>query len=394
MTQRMNIATIVLKALRLLLLSIWLFTAHAFSYQTTITDADRKEMLAVLFKDELSAAQNGKELTITVSPRTDSSWLLELPGIRFKKLKYEEENQTPEYYELRHSKLGPDYVEIWLGKGSYCVKNGPNYQFRKQNGKWNAKVDTYSESFSASGSSCPSCQPGLNSVYQSKLQRTIPGSVMEAPTSIALLLTGKTFATRCKRSEEKDIRCEVDLSLDFTNQGKQPAIILQPYGEYEFWHGASSLGLTKADFTYRNYAFTSAAWPSIYDTDEYRRLADALDQAMPPPNLTRVIAPGESWNWKTTIHIRFADENTCNALNGVRIGWKEIEKLSAPVWLEVSYEMWPFNVENFKKNLGGQLRERWKRYGVLYLEEKARRYWFAHVTSEPIELDFQKVQLQ
>jgi hypothetical protein len=56
--------------------------------------------------------------------------------------------------------------------------------------------------------------------------------------------------------------------------------------------------------------------------------------------------------------------------------------------------MWPFNVENFKEDLGGRLRERWKQYGVLYLEEKSDRYWFAHITSEPIELDLRAAELK
>jgi len=49
--------------------------------------------------------------------------------------------------------------------------------------------------------------------------------------------------------------------------------------------------------------------------------------------------------------------------------------------------MWPFNVENFKPDLGGKLRKRWKPYGTLYLEEKSPRYWLARIASEPIELD-------
>jgi hypothetical protein len=107
-----------------------------------------------------------------------------------------------------------------------------------------------------------------------------------------------------------------------------------------------------------------------------------------------VIAPGESWSWNTTIQLGFAEENTCGGSIGVEIGWREIKNLSAPVWLRVSYEMWPFNVENFKRDLGGRLRKRWKSHGMLYLEEKLGRFWSAHLTSEPVELDFQQVELR
>jgi len=60
---------------------------------------------------------------------------------------------------------------------------------------------------------------------------------------------------------------------------------------------------------------------------------------------------------------------------------------------EISYEMWSFNVENFRPDRRGKLRKRWKRYGTLYLERKSSRYWFARITSKPIELDLCHVSL-
>jgi hypothetical protein len=379
----------------ILFISILIFNAHAYStsiHQVDLTDADKKAILFILFEVELAASKN-EELTIFLSPQTDNKWLLELPDIRFKQLSYEEENHVSEYYELRDTKIERDYIEVWLTKGNYCKKTGAEYQFRKEHGKWKAQIARTSESFTASGTTCLGCKTGSGSLYKLKLG-TAQAALKELPKRKDLLLTGKALAIRCKRNDAKYIGCEVDLSLDFLNQGNQPIVILQPYGDYEFWQGARSLALTKADSETYNYVYSVVGWPSIYDTDKYRRLAQGLDQATPPANLTRVIASGESWKWKTTIQLGVAEENTCSGSVGVQIGWSEIKNLSAPIWLEVSYEMWPFNVENFKKDLGGQLRERWKKYGILYLEEKSERYWFAHLTSRPMELDFRQVQLQ
>ena len=357
--------------------SILLFTVHASIYQIALTDTDKKEILSILFEHDPSAAP--KE--ILLSPRTDANWVLELPGIRFRQLSYVEEKETSEYYELRDVKVHRDYVELWLSKGNYCKKIDTGYQFRKEGSQWKAKITQGGESFTASGTTCAGCK------IDSGIKRQATPS-----TPQDLRLTGKATGISCQRSEVKYVRCNVDLSLDFINQGNQPIIILQPHGEYEFWQGGRSLALTKADSEANNYVYSSAAWPSIYDTEEYRLLAERLDQPTPPANLTRVLAPGESWAWNTKIQLALAEENACSGSTGVEIGWKEIRKLTAPVWLEVSYEMWPFNVENFKKDLGGQLRERWKRYGILYLEEKSTRFWFAHLTSEPIELDFRQVE--
>lgn len=36
----------------------------------------------------------------------------------------------------------------------------------------------------------------------------------------------------------------------------------------------------------------------------------------------------------------------------MEIGWEEVKRRNAPLWLRVSCEMWPINVENFKPHLG------------------------------------------
>ena len=377
----------------ILLISIVVINAFVYGSpndQNVLTDADRKEILAVLFEQELAASQNETPRTIPLSPGTNSNWLLELPGIRFKRLKYEEERQVSEYYDLRDVKIQRDFVEVWLSKGNYCKKAGSNFQFRKEGGTWKFKSTRASESFTSPGTACVGCTTGSGSVYVLK-HKAARGREAQPKD---LLLTGKALAIRCRRDARPYIGCEIDLSLDFSNRGNEPVIILQPHGDYAFWQGARSLALTKADSEAHNYVYKAAAWPSFYNSENYRRLAEALDQATPPAPVTRTLGPGESWNWTTTIQLGVAEENSCSRSVGVEIGWKEIKKLSAPIWLEVSYEMWPFNVENFKRDLGGQLRKRWKKYGNLYLEEKSNNYWSAHLTSEPIELNFQPVELK
>jgi len=373
----------------LLIIGVLLFTAHASTtsiYQMTLTDADRKEILSILFERELVVAKQ-KELVILLSPLTDTKWPLDLPGIRFKKLNYGEEKQVSEYYELSVNKIDRNYVEVWFSKGNYCKKSGESYRFRKENGKWVANPHRSFQSFGGSGS-CPACELGSGSGHKAK-----PGTVEAKEPPKTLVLTGKVLATRCKRFEEKDILCELDLSLDFVNLGKEPIIILQPNGAYDFWHGATNLALSKADAEAYNYVYSHGAWPSVYRWEMYRVLAEKLDQATPPANVTRIIAPSESWNYKTTVRLKLNEEKTCNYSMGVEIGWKEIKKLTSPVWMEVSFEMWPTNVENFRSDLGEQLRKRWKQHGILYLEERHHRRSFASVSSEPIELDFQQVEL-
>jgi hypothetical protein len=125
----------------------------------------------------------------------------------------------------------------------------------------------------------------------------------------------------------------------------------------------------------------------------YQRLANLLDQSVPPTGITRVLLSNASWDWDTSITLSLREGNSCNQHVGVEIGWEEIKRLTAPLWLRVSYEMWPFNVENFKPNLGGILQKRWQSQGLLYLEEKTGKYWQAILTSEPIEFPLNHIDL-
>ncbi|HZN09250.1 MAG TPA: hypothetical protein VFB65_20820 [Pyrinomonadaceae bacterium] len=364
-------------------MSVIILLMSVLIYQTNLTDADKKQILSLLFQPD-------QERTILLSPRTDPNWMLDLPGIRFKKLSYGEERRVSEYYELRDIKIHDDYVELWISKGNYCKKTGTGYELRKKDGEWKAKIVRSTESYMVTGSVCLGCKTGSGSVY--KLKHATEAK--EPPPRKDLLLTGNVLATRCKPGQGKNIFCDLDVSLEFSNHGSQPVIILQPHGMFEFWQGGESLALTKAESEAYNYVYSREEWPSLSRSEEYRQLAEGLDQPTPPRSLTRAIAPGESWKWKTKILLVVAEQNTCDEAVGVAIGWREIKRLSAPVWLRVSYEMWPFNVENFKKGLGGTLRERWKKHGTLYLEEERSDRWFAHLTSEPIELDFQSVEIK
>ena len=375
------------------LLFVWVanFSAHSAPlYDLVLTDADKREIFSQILKRELGSIQNEQDVVILLSPRTNTDWLPEIPGVRFKQLAYGEESKVPEYYEIGTFQIHGNRVEVMVTKGNYCKKVGSIYQFHKEHGNWQGKTINATESFTVGGD-CVGCKTGSGLVYKVKSD-AVKSKDDDEPN--ALVLAGKVLGTRCKLNNTRYIACEIDLRLDFSNKSSTPIIILQPFGEYKFWHGGNSLSLNKTDANSYNYVYLSSAWPSIYKTSEYSQLAEQLDQKSPPPNLTRIINPNESWNWNTTILLGLEQENNCNGATGVEIGWRAIKELTSSLWLKISYEMWPFNVENFKKDLGGKLRERWKQYGNLYLEEKSDSYWFAHITSEPIELDLRQTQLQ
>jgi len=206
-----------------------------------------------------------------------------------------------------------------------------------------------------------------------------------------LLLRGEVLGVQFEGSADRLRRYRVTLNLEFFNSGQEPIIILQPFGDKVFWLGGVSLARTEDEAKAQVEFYSFAAWPSIYHFPVYRELAQRLDKPLPPSDVTRILKPKESWFWRTDTDLIALEEKPAS-YSGQKLTAEEIKKLPAPIWLRAYLEMWPFNVENFKPGLGGKLRKRWSKVGVLYLQEKEKgdRFWFGHITSEPIPLDLSK----
>jgi len=361
-----------------------------------IPDEDKRKILALLFRQELAPRQDGEQVAVLLSPGVEPGWLPEVSGVSFRRLGYEEIKEVREYYDLMGFERHGEEIRVQLTRGNYCKKVGYIYRFRREGTEWRLYPGNLVESY-AVGGSCPGCETGSGARYSVNALWPTPAKKAadeQKPGQDKPSLTGKVRAVVCRRGDGQRVDCRVDVGLEFSNNGARPLIILQPHDDYRFWHGATSLALTEADSRAAVNVYSRSAWPSFYSFPKYRRLAKRLDRPDPPAGVTRVLRPGEGWKWETSVTLNVGAVNSCDGSVGVEIGWEEIKRLGAPLWLRVAYETWPFNVENFKPGLGGKLRSRWARHGVLHLEEKSGRFWFATVVSEPIELDMRRVRIE
>lgn len=358
--------------------------------QTRPSDSEMKEVIRLLLEREVPRSTDGAPVTVLLDPNVRSGWIPEVPGYAIRQLSYDEWKRVPEFYELTWQSKKRNVLEVALAKGKYCVKAGRRYEFRRKAGAWQAKVVGEVGSTSLSGSRCYGCAIGSGATYSVRPKFT--NRPASSPPPGNLHLTGSVGKVDCSK-DDKYVRCNAELNLKFTNIGRTPMIILQPQGEYKFWHGGTSLALSEQESRTNSLVYIASAWPSVYEFPMYQTLANLLDQSDPPPGVTRVLLPNASWSWATSIMFKLAEGNSCDQHVGVEIGWEEIKQRTTPLWLRVSYEMWPFNVENFKPNLGGILQKRWQRHGLLYLEEKSGKYWQARVTSEPIEFPLNQIEL-
>lgn len=195
-----------------------------------------------------------------------------------------------------------------------------------------------------------------------------------------LCLRGRVVKVELMREDKHSIVFDVKLRLEFINTGDMPIIILQR----EFWLEAKRLARSAEDARANKYLYLSSQLPSVSTSPEWKELRRHLNQPSPPPDLTRVLAPGESLPYETnaTLYIEKA-----GSFDKTSQSWDTIKQAS-PVWLQVTLEMWAVNIEPRvdPQNLefGKMLQRRWQQVGKLQLES---------LTSEPMPLDFSSLTL-
>jgi hypothetical protein len=200
-----------------------------------------------------------------------------------------------------------------------------------------------------------------------------------------LIVRAKVLEAKIDFSDEKMPRCALKIETTFTNEGDEPIIILQPVEEFDgfddfiFSSGVNMFGKNENG----NYLIqTSGALPStcISCNEELRKL---LDQKTPPDKYTKILKPKESFT--------FID----NSIFGMPLktssgiyGWDEIKINNWKIFGNISYSMFPINLEKYGRNFGQKLQKRWQKYGILYIRDT-----HSLITSEKFEIDLTDKQV-
>jgi hypothetical protein len=190
----------------------------------------------------------------------------------------------------------------------------------------------------------------------------------------SLSLTGHVISVEKISEDASSVGFKVGLRLTFRNIGSNPIIIYRD----SIWLGAALIARSSDDASAAKYLHRSSAWPSVWGKSSRVKLRQKLDQPIPPQDITKILKPGESYEYETGTHLGFEKKER---YDGTSKAWDEI-KLASPVWIQVTLEMWPINAEP-KVNpenpeFGKELRERWKDSGEL---------WLDYLTSQPMKLD-------
>lgn len=188
-------------------------------------------------------------------------------------------------------------------------------------------------------------------------------------------LRGQVAKVEFSREDAHSIIFNVKLRLELVNAGNRPVILLR----HPFWLGALTLARSPEDAKGYKYIYQSSTWPSVSGAPEWKALRQSLDQRNPPSDLTRAVGSGETFQYETDSVLYIEKQGNFDKTSQP---WDVIRR-SSPVWLQVSLEIWPVNVEpKVDPNhleFGEMLQRRWQQFGQLQLER---------LTSEPMQLSF------
>lgn len=199
-----------------------------------------------------------------------------------------------------------------------------------------------------------------------------------------LVVRGNITDLTVDRSDKHYVRFYAKIAAQFVNEGTENIILFKPEFDKGYWLGGRSLSLTENG----EQIFGNGQWQSVSGDESYRKLAEGLDFKVPPKELTITLKPGETWNLQSETQIGFSAEEERSTFPKRR-SWKEMQEFPPQLWLTVSYEILPWNIEYFKPNLIRKLAKRWRSYGNVLIETKKEgRFNQFTVSSEPMVIDF------
>ena len=199
-----------------------------------------------------------------------------------------------------------------------------------------------------------------------------------------LVVRGKVTDIEVDRSDKNYVRFFAVINAEFINEGTENIILFKPEFDNGYWLGGRSLSVTENSKDIFGYGL----WQSVSGADSYQKLAENLDVKTPPKDLTITLQPKERWDLQSKTDIFFG----AKTLGLGQKTWEEMQNFPLKLWLTVSYEILPWNVEYFKPNLIQKLQKRWKAFGNVLVEKEKGRHNHFIISSEPMIIDFSQAK--
>lgn len=207
-------------------------------------------------------------------------------------------------------------------------------------------------------------------------EMTLPRTDLDTPSRVSL--RGTILKSDVSDDDWGNVRLTIKLRLTFTNESSEKVLLLKR--DLEVVDRAIIVNRSVSDSA--DYLVRRASYPAIDQGKRWQSLQKEINKPSPPP-IVRVLAPDETWSVEITDWFQISRTQSVNPSDKP---WSVIRE-SAPIWLLVTFEWWPKNMEpgddREELEFGKMLRHRWQKYGELQL---------GSITSEPIKLDLSMLQ--
>jgi len=218
----------------------------------------------------------------------------------------------------------------------------------------------------------------MSGIVASLLQVNVTGQRKPNQIDNPLSLRGKVKSVEIVPTSSSSAFISIKVSMELINTGAKPIILL---GRDPRFVGAA-LAKDPGEFAKGNTLVWDYVGPARDDSPEWATLRASLDKPSPPTNETRIIMPNESWILEASVGVDVPTDPSKYTSSRKKESLEVIRQLS-PVWLLVTCEMWPNNIEGLARDrdqlpFGHKLQKRWKDAGLLWLDD---------MRSEPIQLD-------
>lgn len=221
---------------------------------------------------------------------------------------------------------------------------------------------------------------------------TISASAKCKTENCGLVVRGKVTDLEIDHYIKDYVGFIVSLEVELKNESDEPIILFKPYVESQgmkyYWLGGRILRVEKDE----KPIYIEGQWESVMGSPSYRKLAEKLDTKTPSEEYTKILQPNETWKFEDKTFIRFSEKIEKYSFSNNK-SWEEMQELPSKLWLTISYELNPWNVEYFKPKLLRKLRKRWKKFGNIPIG-KFNDSEFSHfnISSEPMMIDFSKAK--
>jgi hypothetical protein len=209
----------------------------------------------------------------------------------------------------------------------------------------------------------------------------------EMPSEPCLDLAGVTEGIAITQLQSGDVQVQATLVLQLTNKCNRPVILLSsapPVIATFFGKDTQDVadGLRRSNV--HPWLYSGTYYPSIDNSSGGLEMRHALDHAMPPTEITRVMEVGKSWSFRATVSAEFLRPGTGDVAWRHGVDWSEALQ-DAPIATAVRVRTWPITTAlEPQPGLGRRhlfaetLRKRWTDFGIL---------WTGDLDSRPIPID-------